>query len=122
MLINLSNHPSGQWHANQKAAAIETFGDIIDLPFPQILPRANTNEIETLANAYFKKCAGILDKYTGQANAVHVMGELTFSFTLVGLLQKQKIRCIASTSDRVVQTTKNGEKIVKFNFVMFREY
>ena len=37
MFINFSNHPSVRWSAEQTAAAIE-FGDIVDVPFPDVLP------------------------------------------------------------------------------------
>ena len=36
MFINLSNHPSLKWNEDQKKAALEMGGRIIDMPFPPV--------------------------------------------------------------------------------------
>ncbi len=121
MLINLSNHPSKQWSKLQTDEAVNEYGKILDLPFPAINPSAKPEEIKELAKYYFNKCLDILKKSRENNNVVHIMGELTFCFALVNLLQAQDISCISSTSARNV--VQNGsKKIVEFNFVQFREY
>lgn len=122
MLLNLSNHPSHLWDEKQINAAIEFFGSLADLPFPGISPKAETSEVEKLAAHYLQLCVSRLNQSTGQNNAVHLMGELTFSFSLVGLLQQAGIRCVASTSERMVTSNPMGEKTVKFEFCRFRDY
>jgi hypothetical protein len=53
--------------------------------------------------------------------AVHLMGEMTFTFRLVTMLQAAGIPCIASTTHRTVEE-RDGKKIVQFEFVQFRPY
>jgi len=119
MLINLSNHPSEKWSKKQLNATLE-YGQILDMAFPAIDPAASTEEIEALANAYYAEIVNIF-KDRDDNCAVHLMGELTFTFALVQKLQKKGIKCIASTTQRLV--TDNGpSKTVEFNFCRFREY
>ena len=42
--INLSNHPSAAWGADQLAAAAQ-YGTIVDVPFPNIDPTLSTEEV-----------------------------------------------------------------------------
>jgi len=49
------------------------------------------------------------------------MGEMTFTFQLVERLKAFGIRCVASTTKRVVE--EDGDKrTYTFKFVQFREY
>ncbi|WP_231999441.1 hypothetical protein [Prevotella melaninogenica] len=50
------------------------------------------------------------------------MGELTFCYYAVRLLKKAGIRCVASTTERIVEETEDHRKLVRFSFVQFREY
>lgn len=124
MLLNLSNHPSKQWDKKQIETAAETYGDISDIPFPPIDPMAETNEIVVLANDYFHQVSDALKKQADEKfeNAVHLQGEFTFVFKLVSMLLQSGINCIASTSERNIEFNDNGEKVVKFKFVRFRDY
>lgn len=121
MLINLSNHPSNQWSENQLKAAQRKFGNVIDIPFPHISPKANSKQVMVKAQKYFKRVLRILKSSKDKSNAVHLMGELTFVFHLTQMLKKKNIKVIASTTDRIVEE-KDDKKIVIFNFVRFREY
>ena len=121
MLLNLSNHPSNNWDTKQIQLAEKLFGKIVDLPFPEINPHSNENEIYDLANEYTKKCKELLYKSKDRKNAVHIMGEMTFSFKVIELLKSEKITCIASTTKRKTLENKNT-KITQFDFVKFREY
>jgi hypothetical protein len=115
MLINLSNHPSTKWTTEQSAVVEKIYGNINDLPFPQIAPGATKKEVRKLAKQYLKKIKEL------EPDAVHLMGEMTFTFALVTKLKKAGIPCIASTTNRIVEE-KDGKKIVQFQFVQFREY
>lgn len=114
-LINLSNHPAANWPENQRQAAIKRYGKIEDLSFPNIPPGQSEEEVAEMAGQYY------LQVRTRNPAAVHLMGEMTFTFALVNLLKSAGIPCIASTTERIV-TEENGKKIVQFQFIQFREY
>ena len=120
MLINLSNHPFAKWSHPQKDAA-QKYGLVVDLAFPVVQPLASTQEIGGLAEIYKGKVLYMLKNSTQSVNAVHLMGELTFSFALLQLLQQEKVICVASTTNRIVAETGNS-KTVEFDFCQFREY
>lgn len=124
MLINISNHPSNDWENSQAQSAIKIFGEVIELPFPNIDPMWSSVEVKGLAKKYFEKIMRIFDQYNNQlnVNAVHIQGEFTFVYQLVSMLKSSNISCVASTSTRNVVEMENGEKVVKFSFVQFREY
>jgi hypothetical protein len=54
MLINLTNHPSARWSEKQKAAADE-FGEIVDVPFPQVEASADEQIVNSLGKEYLEK-------------------------------------------------------------------
>ena len=116
--INLSNHPSEGWNDNQKSAAkaLVNGGTIIDLAFPQVAPSGDEGYIANIAEDYL----GTILR-TKDAKCVHIMGEMNFTFALVKKLKENGIKAVASTTVRDV--VMNGkDKVVKFNFVRFREY
>ncbi|HHH49520.1 MAG TPA: CRISPR-associated protein [Saprospiraceae bacterium] len=115
MLLNLSNHPSTKWTNEQRKAAIQQYGSIEDMPFPQIPPEATSDDVRILAEEYYIKIRQL------DPTAVHLMGEMTFTFALVTKLKAIGINCIASTTNRFVQE-KDGKKIVQFQFIQFRDY
>jgi len=121
MLINLSNHPVEKWSEKQINEAKKNYGEIRDLPFPEINPDWDEETVENFSQMYFEEIQAIIESAHNQNNAVHVMGELTFTFNIVYKLLSQNIVCIASTSKRNV-TEKGNKKITEFNFVRFREY
>lgn len=116
MLLNLSNHPYNQWGKAQQQAAIVQYGSVQDLPFPAIDPSSNSQAVQQLAIDYYQQVIAL------QPQAVHLMGEMTFTYALVRLLQAAGITCIASTSQRKIITEEHGKKIVLFEFEQFREY
>jgi len=121
MLINLSNHPSATWSEEQMQAAAEQFGKVVDVPFPDIDPVWNTEQIEQLADVYLEK----IEKLTAEHQAnptVHLMGEYTFCFALVRKLQAIGVECVVSTSQRQSSMNPDGTKTIAFNFVRFRAY
>lgn len=115
MLINLSNHPFDKWTANQKSTALRLYGEVKDLDFPYIDPSWSLDQVHQLAEEYLSKIK-LLPPAT-----VHLMGELTFCFTLASLLKAQGIPCVASTTNRMVEEV-DGKKLSTFKFVQFRPY
>jgi hypothetical protein len=122
MLLNLSNHPSGQWPENQLKVAVSQYGRVEDIPFPAVAPDAETEEIVDLATTLKNKCIESIKSSNDKNNAVHIMGEMTLAFTIVALLHKEGCQCIASTTTRTTKITAAGEKISQFGFVKFRKY
>ena len=124
MLINLSNHPSDNWDKRQKETALNLYENIIDIKFPEIDSHFDSHNVEILAKQYCKKVSNMLNKIenNNEKKAVHIQGEFTFVFKLVKMLKQAGIKCIASTSRRNVEINDNGDKIVKFDFVRFRDY
>jgi len=114
-LINLSNHPSGNWPAEQIQAAQAQYGRVVDMPFPRINPSMDAAQMQSLVQEYFETIQAM------QPAAVHLMGEMTFTFALVQKLKSAGIPCVASTTHRRVEE-RGGKKIVQFEFVQFRPY
>ena len=118
MFINLTNHPSAYWSEDQRKAA-ERYGEIVDIPFPQVNDNATEAEIEQLADHY---SASILNMGKNEELTIHVMGEQTFCYALVSKLQKEGIRCVASCTKRDTFINEEGQKVATFHFTRFREY
>lgn len=126
MLINLSNHPVDSWSESQREAGIQQFGTVVDVPFPEIPPELELNEISKMAEDYVEKCTRMIKEESvrnvDSKNAVHVMGEMTFVYQFVQKISEQGIECLAATSRRIVVEEKNGTKVSRFEFVRFRAY
>lgn len=118
MLFNLSNHPSANWPSMQLQAALEQYGKIQDIDFPHIDPHWAADEVLQLAENYYSS----IKKSVPYSAAVHIMGELTFTFALVQKLKAAGIPCIASTTERKIINEENGNKTSAFTFVRFRQY
>ncbi len=116
--INYSNHPSIAWSEEQREAALK-FGQIADIPFRSVDPDADSSLI---AKAVDEEMAKILAEAKGKNPVVHVMGEMTFTYALVNRLKNAGIRCVASTTKRVVVDNGDGSRTSMFNFVRFRDY
>ncbi len=119
MLINLSNHPASQWSEAQKKAARDQFGQVTDLPFPAIDPAGDETYIRELVAEYLLKVQTISQGTSGVA--IHIMGEMTFTFAMVIALQKSGFTCVASTTERIT-VEQGGFKTSEFRFLKFREY
>ena len=119
VFINLSNHPSIKWSPEQCSAAIE-YGEIIDIPFPQIAPSAGSEEIDRLVSEYYEKITRV------NCSAVMLQGEYVFTFRLTELLKSRGIKVLSSCSERrsVEYTDENGKTQTRseFEFAGFREY
>jgi len=126
MLINLSNHPSANWSESQLKATTEQYGAVIDLPFPAIAPDADIDSVLALAEEYRDKCIEIFVAnncdFKADCNAVHVMGEMTFTYNVVRYLSHKGIDIVASTTERIAETDSQGQKTSVFKFKQFRSY
>lgn len=119
LFLNLSNHSSDKWSKAQLDAA-RAYGEVVDMPFPEIDPGATTEEIHRLAEEYADR---ITSSYLGRdLMTVHLMGEMTFTFRLVTLLHARGVRCVASTTQRKTSELADGKKESIFEFQAFREY
>jgi CRISPR-associated protein Csx16 len=118
VLVNLSNHPSTCWSAEQKQAALKLAPEIRDMPFPAVPPEADSEEMNALADEVIARLK------TEVPGATHAMaqGEFTLVHALVRKLQQIGIVCVAATTRREVVEQTGGTKTTRFNFVRFREY
>ena len=117
IFINLSNHPSSGWSEEQLNAA-RAYGEIVDMPFPQVEPAATAADVHELAG---ELVAAILEYGEAADLTVHIMGEMTLCYAVISRLQASGICCVASTTERFV-TEVDGKKVSEFHFVQFREY
>ncbi len=121
MLINLSHHPSSKWSEEQLQAVYEQFGRVVDLPFPVISPDNDEPYVDGLANEYFDKIESMAANCRLKP-AIHLMGEMTFTFNLLSKLIKAGYECFASTTKREVLEKPDGIIESVFKFVKFRKY
>lgn len=104
MFINLSNHALQNWSTKQKEEA-EKYGELIDLPFPNISPYADSVEIDRLVEKYFNKVMGYHNP------VVMLQGEFIFTFRLATKLKAAGIKVVAGRSERIVVESVNSEGI-----------
>ena len=95
------------------------YGEIIDMPFPQVDPMGSKEEVTQLAMQLLRQTQAI---ETSENAVVHIMGELNLTYALVNMLKASGYTCVASTSTREVYEEELGKKVVFFKFVRFREY
>lgn len=119
MFLNFSNHPSDRWNKAQRQAA-EGYGEIRDVPFPDVPSLAKTEEITILANQYSER---IIRQHP---DCVMCQGEFTLTMAVVRRLQKAGILCVCACSERraVEEHMSDGttKKTAIFEFVQFRPY
>ena len=117
--VNFSNHPSESWNEQQKTEA-EKWGEIVDVPFPNVQPEASCEEIRNMAES----CVEKIQEY--YPTAVMCQGEFTLTYWVVKLLKERKITVVSACSKRQVteENRENGVTCKKsvFKFVQFREY
>ena len=118
MFINFSNHSLSTWTERQIKAAKE-YGELEEIVFPNINPQFTTEQVQMLATDYVTK---ILTHYLTENLTIHDMGELTFCFSVVQQLKEKGVRCVASTTERIVEETADNKKVTQFSFAQFREY
>jgi len=120
MLVNLTNHPSTRWSAEQMDAATKAYGRVVDLPHPPVDPSADASEVFQLASSYVEQAKSLLNGSSDdrtQISAVHLMGEASFvaSFLVIW----NTLTTPGRWYPLVVSTTTRDEA-GKFTFVQFR--
>ncbi len=119
MFINISNHPSETWGDSQKEAA-HRYGEITDIPFPEIHAQNTEADIEKMAETYVEE----VKKY--EPEAVMIQGESVFTFRLVRKLKILGVKCVSACSERTALTEIQADGTCKnssiFRFVKFLEY
>ena len=119
MFINCSNHKSDLWGEDQKRAA-ERYGDIMDIPFPNVEVSADEGDIADLATQTTQK---ILQK---QPDVVMCQGEYTLTYAIVKTLRENHIPVVAACTERKVDEKKledvSVQKVSRFQFAGFRQY
>lgn len=119
MFVNLSNHRSKNWSEKQIEAARE-YGEIIDIPFPNVDPYWSEKEIDDLVEVYLKKILGIYNP------VVMIQGEFSFTYKLINRCKEYNIKVVTSCSKRKSSEYKDKQGITHkeslFEFIQFREY
>ena len=115
MLLNLSNHPYASWSKEQQERATLDYQRVTDLPFPNVRPDLSSEELDALVEEYIEKIFAL------NPAAVHIMGEMNFTFRTVSQLEAKGILCLASTTERIT-TIENNVRTSHFKFVQFRIY
>lgn len=112
--VNFTNHPHSSWEPNQIEAAL-SYGDIVDIPFPNVSPVLSSEEIYLLGQEYTDK---ILAAHPA---AVMCQGEFSLAYNVIYRLKGKGIKVVAACSERNTITVGN-ERRSFFSFVQFREY
>lgn len=123
MFINISNHPSTRWSAEQLAAAKNLGGNVIDIALPNVPPTASTEDVGGMAKAIAEDAIGSVP--LGESATAMVAGPLGFCRAAVKVLEKAGITCVEACSERSTseQVLPDGStrKVVTFQFIQFRK-
>jgi len=119
IFVNHTNHPSSKW-SNEQLEAAQIFGEVKDIPFPNINPRATIAEVKSLVAENLELILA------AEPVAVLCQGEFNYTFALVECLKNLGVTVLAATSERVVSSEilpdGSSRQISTFRFVQFREY
>lgn len=117
--INHTNHTSVQWSLEQRTTA-EKYGEIIDLPFPNVGADWNEEKISQFVEINAKKIIEM------NPAAVLCQGEYNYTYSMINYLKRNNIVVLAAASERVVdekvQLDGTTQKVSSFKFVQFRQY
>lgn len=119
VFINLSNHPYSTWSEDQLEAARQ-YGELKYLEFPAVNPEWDDNDISDAAGKLIREIREMAP--VPEASTLHIMGEMTLTYSLVETFKALGYRCVASTTERHSWTDEQGNKVTSFRFVRFREY
>lgn len=119
IFINISNHPYSTWTEDQLAAARQ-YGDLKYLEFPAVNPEWGDNAISDAAGRLVREIREMAPD--PESATLHIMGEMTLTYSLVETFKALGYRCVASTTERHSWTDEQGNKVTSFRFVRFREY
>ncbi len=114
VFLNFTNHGSDTWEERQLEEA-RKYGEIVDLPFPNVDPCAREKDIEALGE---ECCREILRR---RPAAVLCQGEFSLTFFVVTRLRAHGVKVLTACSERKV-VQKGNVKSSIFEFAGFREY
>lgn len=118
MFVNISNHPTAKWAAEQREAALALGGELRDIQFPNVPTRATTAEVVALAEN--------LAAQVSDVDVAMVQGEFTLAYATIRRLRARGVRVVAACTERKVQEVAKPdgsvEKTAVFVFAAFRDY
>jgi hypothetical protein len=119
MFINFSNHSSENWREEQWNYTIEKYGEIIDVPFPEVGVDATEREINLLA----EDCVNAIMETIGNSDGIVMcQGEFTLTYAVVSRLLARNIVAVAAMTERKAKEIYNGNKVVKISEFVFKGY
>ncbi len=123
ILINYTNHPSAKWSQDQMAAALEKWGRIIDIPFPQVEPEWDEAEVAACFDAFMTEVTEKLASPGLNVSAAEylIMGEFRYTYYSVRSLLAMGHKVYAHAGKREVEVVDN-KSIYTFRFGRFVEY
>lgn len=119
ILFNISNHPSLNWSAEQR----EGWNEIVDIPFPNVSPTADMDEVRGLAISIARKVKEICREKGIERPCVMVQGE----FSLCAFIYQTYTEWVFffPTTERVVEEIPRAdgtiEKKTTFKFIRWRD-
>lgn len=114
LFINFTNHPSVSWGQEQLDAA-HCFGEILDIPFPNVPPSFTSEEITRLGEEYTNRILA------AGPSVVLCQGEFSLAYDVICRLKQHNIKVLAACSERNTVMVGNERRSI-FSFVQFREY
>lgn len=118
MFVNFTNHSSNKWDKEQ-LNAVSMYGEILDIPFPDVDPEMMEEDIRKLSDEYVER---ILSE---KPDCVLCQGEFCLSHSVINSLKAAGCKVVAACSKRVaVENVVDGKtvRVSQFKFVQFREY
>jgi hypothetical protein len=124
MFINISNHPMSKWgEAQMNSARMLGKGVESEIPFPEVDPNANADEVYRLARCVVKRVLEISEDVDASSVYCMVQGEQSLAFKIILALAGCGISVVVATTKRVSIENEISGEIVKtsvFRFVQFR--
>jgi hypothetical protein len=125
--INISNHPFSKWKKEQQDAAYNIAARIIDFPFPEVPPEADSVHIAAMADQIVDQLKELIIngnlEIWKHTYGIMIQGEPTLTAALVRRLQLEGKRWVyAPITQRVIKTNAKGRQVSTFRFVGFRLY
>lgn len=123
VFVPFANHPSGSWGVAQRRTA-QVYGEIIDLPFPDVPPALSTAEVAALASKWAARILAM------RPPCILCQGEMTLTARVVRLLQSHSVPAVppaaptpmAAPIDRLSSVSSNSGNTpepLKSHFVAF---
>ncbi|MGL4780640.1 MAG: hypothetical protein ACRCXN_07415 [Bacteroidales bacterium] len=117
MFVNVSNIPLSDWQDAQLDEA-KLYGRLYEFRMPEIDPEASTSALTDVAKVLASRIAKVVWENDESKNAVMVLGEPSFSFTLIRELQNLRLTVLCPTYRIDLY---DDEELIE-TFVRFRNY